>query len=195
MSEINQPETDDGTGANNQGSAPNSEIKLELLDPETEGLRSSTLEGHLERLGVADGKRFGVAVVLQVFSGWAREKERLHERNAILREENAALRAANREGARFAPLKSVALTLGPLIALIGIEQVQSAQYGVGWALVIAGALFLAVGIYVGEVQVQPKTDLTRNRSLSLNLQTWNFSVCMTEVFQTLNALSCGQTNP
>ncbi len=86
MSDFNQPETDDGAGAKNQGTAPNAQINFELLDPEKEGLHGSTLEGQLERLGVTDGKRYGIAVVLQIFSGWAREKEHLHEQNAKLRE-------------------------------------------------------------------------------------------------------------
>src|SRR6266581_3559723 len=83
------PREESGTGAQNQNATPDADVSAEVLDANREGLPTVTLDSVIQELAASDPRRFRVAVILKLIGHWSNERDRLYEKNATLREDNA----------------------------------------------------------------------------------------------------------
>lgn len=152
------PEADRDVLAKNQGSANDEPLIGVLVDRDQPGLPASTLGVTLERLLEPGQRKLGYTVLLQVAAAWAKQGDTkfaiLSHQNAKLaedltkaREENAAHRAKDAERNKHGLLVTATLAIGPVLFTMGLNQVLSDHFAIGWVLIVCGVLIFGAALW------------------------------------------------
>lgn len=160
-----KPEAVDISDAHDQSST--SAELMPTISPSNDvvGLRPNSLDGALHELFNADMRRHPVAVIISIASAWARdislrntaladrqamslaENRKLSGEIAVVREENAALKAENAASKRHGPLKAIIIFIAPVIFVLAIDEFRVNKYGTGFLLTAIGVAML-FGVWV-----------------------------------------------
>jgi hypothetical protein len=160
------PAAEDNVNAHDQGISTGELRELSVIDRNSKGLSSASLDNALDGVLASNSKRYGFAVVLRLASIWARElttrnstldnqlidaqkkHETLADENTALKIETAALKAEAGEREKHWPLVTFALVSGPFLVSIGLDQLKSGNWSVGVTLLIIGIVFIAAAFIV-----------------------------------------------
>ena len=154
------PSTEDGVNAIDQSSDSITIPSLELTQIENEGLHTAHFNGTLDSIIESNTRRYGVTTLLRLLSSFLKDvndratktmedAEREHKKNEDLVSNNielkvelATLKATAEERKKNSNLLKFAMFTGVILFTLGLDQIHSSNYSLGWILLILGGILV-----------------------------------------------------